>query len=994
MTIMFTTRHEPDRIVVSAQEKRLLSRRSIPVAEWSLAGGSDGIAAACLLGLVERGDATASETAVMLTHRTAARLPGRVAEAIGLPGVASLAVTLSFEGNIGTAGCRIRTEWQENNSRLVRPVRQGIIVTWGERKGRLSAALLDLLEAVDDFNAVSSGSDDQRITAWQPVQEALRRTTDQAVRADGFLGSLTIYQAGSFALDVRETRDGPDFTPVLMSRAKAMSLEDDAPVADGEDDEGPSAEAVLRSESADALLPPMLQREFEKQYFGGASGARDAYVFRKNTFVVVDPDLKLGLDVVRRKRSASADERRAFVRNPRPALAETLEQAGRVAPAVSLFVETAQYSDRVLGLGVWDPPKLPWLTRRAGQWLPEAAPDDVQRRSPDSAPEAGPAGADETGAAHSPRSADDARDAEPLAGGEQLASADGDPGSSASDGRSTVETGTCTAGDRQVLQIKANVDGVEYLLEHPPRTVRIERALPYDRLGDTAAKPHQEVGFDWLIRAWAAGWPGVLLADDMGLGKTFQALAFLAWLRKNQQAPGRGPEPPRGPILVVGPTALLRNWIAEAEKHLAPGALGECVDAFGPGLARIRRRRTADWTPEDSVDTDTLRSAGWVLTTYETLADNHRAFARVGFAVAVFDEMQKVKAPGTINTHAAKAINADFVLGLTGTPIENRIEDLWCIMDRIAPGYLGDLKGFSSRYGGEDADTLTELKGRLDLPRGATPAIMLRRMKDSILEGLPEKTVRSHPVTMPPPQAEAYAAAVAAARNGDRDRGAMLKVIHALRGISLHPDGAGDVDPYDPVSVSAWVARSARLSQAVSILRDVRSRSEKAIVFVEDLAVQKAFAAASVPLFGLAREPAIINGSVPGEKRQAIVDRFQKAPRGFDLLVLSPKAAGIGLTITAANHVVHLSRWWNPAVEDQCNDRVYRIGQDRPVTIHVLLATHPEFGDASFDVTLDNLLSRKRALSRHMLAPPVQESDIDVLFGAVVAATLPSDVRR
>jgi hypothetical protein len=155
-------------------------------------------------------------------------------------------------------------------------------------------------------------------------------------------------------------------------------------------------------------------------------------------------------------------------------------------------------------------------------------------------------------------------------------------------------------------------------------------------------------------------------------------------------------------------------------------------------------------------------------------------------------------------------------------------------------------------------------------------------------------------------------------------------------------------------------------------------------VFVEDRAVQIAFAAAASTLFGLRVEPAIINGATPGGKRQAIVDRFQGGPPGFDLLVLSPKAAGVGLTITAANHVIHLSRWWNPAVEDQCNDRVYRIGQDKDVTVHIPIAVHPDYGDASFDVTLDGLLQRKRTLSHDMLAPPVSESDVGVLFETAV----------
>lgn len=140
-------------------------------------------------------------------------------------------------------------------------------------------------------------------------------------------------------------------------------------------------------------------------------------------------------------------------------------------------------------------------------------------------------------------------------------------------------------------------------------------------------------------------------------------------------------------------------------------------------------------------------------------------------------------------------------------------------------------------------------------------------------------------------------------------------------------------------------------------------------------------------VFDLPKTPAIINGSVAGGDRQNIVDRFQEGPPGFDLLVLSPKAAGVGLTITAANHVLHLSRWWNPAVEDQCNDRAYRIGATRDVIVHIPLAIHPDYGDQSFDVKLNSLLDRKRALSRDMLCAPESDSDVGTLFGGVTGNT-------
>lgn len=965
-----------------------MSRRTMAPSEWGEVSGRPKITASYLLSLRDNGDADEVDASLVFPHHVAAALPETIAAEIGLPEVAPLSVTLSFKGRVEEPNARIQMEWREQSVRQVRPVRTGIILQWGELSGRLTKPLFDLVANVDLFNASHGRDAEARISAWQPVQNALAETLGSQVSADKYLSSLTIHQAGALALDVKETSNGPDFEPVLMSRSKASSLEDNAPASEDADDDPENEE---RDQVADALLPPDLQTKFVNSHFYRSGGARDAYVLAPNTFLVLSPELKIALDVVRRRKVASPEERRAFIKNPRSAIAEALAAAGFDTPSVGVFVETKQYSERVLGLGIWDPPKLPWMTKRAGQWLPESFPFQIGDRSLTVTPtefEVFEQDLEKARTEGHPTvilqgTAFPIEEAEAAVRGFEPPSSDAPPPSESL--IETVEEKTETApSDDSVLVIKTNIEGVEHEIGHRLRSVRIEVEFPKDRMSKTVPKSHQREGFKWLVDAWAKGWPGVLLADDMGLGKTFQALAFLAWIKKNRSTPGRGIPPAKGPFLIVAPTALLRNWAAEAERHLAEGALGECVEAFGAGLSRLKKQKSAGWTPEDALDVALLRDADWILTTYETLADYHRAFARVSYSVALFDEMQKVKAPGTINTHAAKAMNADFALGLTGTPIENRIEDLWCIMDRIVPGYLGDLKTFSAQYGEESPDALKTLKSKLDAPRNGAPQVMLRRMKETTIDGLPVKSITKYPSAMPKVQAEAYEKAVAAARSGQRDQGSMLKAIHALRGISLDPDGGERVNAYDADSVANWIKNSARLEQAVAILRQIQKRSEKAIIFIEDRSVQAAFAAASTLLFQLKSAPAVINGGVPGAKRQAVVDRFQSSPAGFDILVLSPKAAGIGLTITAANHVVHLSRWWNPAVEDQCNDRVYRIGQERPVTVHIPLAIHPSFADSSFDQTLDNLLERKRALSQHMLAPPVQEGDVGALFGAAV----------
>ncbi|WP_247413531.1 DEAD/DEAH box helicase [Bradyrhizobium sp. 176] len=958
----------------------------LPVEDWIRNAARDHAVIRVLLSEGVRTD----DYSVCVDHEKVARLPGSIAEKINLPPLSRLSVTLTFEGRIDTPEGSIRARWYDERTRSIVIKRTGAFVTAGDETSRLTFPFFRVLEAVDVFNESAGLPMEQRISKWQPVQDALSDVTGSQIKTDGFLGSLTIYQAGSFALDTRETVSGPDFVPILMSRHKGASLDDNAPAEDDDDDGGDVGSSNLRDGEADALLPPELQKRFADERFSTSANTRDAYVLGRNTYVVIDPDLKVGLDVVRRMRRAPIEARRAFIRNPRPIIAEALGRDDADAAAVSLFVETKQYSDRVLGLGIWDPPKLPWIKRKSEQWAPETFPVVLRGETFEFTPDQITAVVEQLATAR--RDGRDhiqvERDEYPISEVEAAISGlqTGAREQDDEHDQPSQKPEETSLQDDNVLLIKQNIDGVEHQLSHPRRPLRISRAMPEQLLSQSRPKPHQAVGFKWLVDAWEAGWPGVLLADDMGLGKTFQTLAFMAWIRanKNGKSPLGKQAPAGGPILIVAPTALLRNWIAEAELHLAPGALGDRLDAFGPNLKRIKRAKGQDWTPEDSIDVEQLRQADWILTTYETLADNHRAFARVPCSLAVFDEMQKVKSPGTINTHAAKAMNADFVLGLTGTPIENRLEDLWCIMDRVAPGYLGDLKTFSATHTEDSPEALTQLKAKLDEPQDQRPAVMLRRMKEQILIGLPKKTIEPYRVDMPPVQSEAYAKAVRAAQSGERTPGAMLAVIHALRSISLHPDGEAKIDAYDHKTAMNWIEQSARMKQVFSILNSLEKTGEKALVFVEHRDVQATFAAATTSLLGLRKQPAIINGTTPGPKRQDVVDRFQSGPKGFDLLILSPKAAGVGLTITAASHVIHLSRWWNPAVEDQCNDRVYRIGQSKPVTVHVPMAVHPALGDRSFDINLDKLLRNKRALSRNMLAPPVSDADVGMLFEQAV----------
>jgi SNF2 family DNA or RNA helicase len=492
----------------------------------------------------------------------------------------------------------------------------------------------------------------------------------------------------------------------------------------------------------------------------------------------------------------------------------------------------------------------------------------------------------------------------------------------------------------------------------------------------TSLKDHQVEGLGWLQQSWARGLRGVLLADDMGLGKTLQALTFLAWLR---QAMGAG-KLPKAPLLIVAPTGLLKNWEQEHELHLHKPGLGKVVRAFGRELAAIKMSKGRETDlGQATLDGDCLSKADWVLTTYETLRDYQHSFCSVRYSAVVFDEMQKVKTPGIVMTDAAKALNAHFFVGMTGTPVETRLADLWCLVDTLEPGLLGDLSIFSRTYEKDvDHEKLKSLKSKLVDPTPEAPQLMLRRMKVDKLPGLPPKIEHNMVETMTGAQAELYDEAIKAARVGGGGS-KMLQTLQALRSISLHP--------FHPQTATddSYADQSARFRMMTKALDQISARGEKALIFVESREMQPYLATFLQRRYRLRNLPMLISGEVSGDKRQERVNLFQKAGAGFDVILLSPRAGGVGITLTAANHVIHLSRWWNPAIEDQCTDRVYRMGQKaKEVHVYYPMAVHPTYGDQSFDQRLDALLNRRRSLSRELLLPPVDPDDAKDLFQQTV----------
>ena len=652
------------------------------------------------------------------------------------------------------------------------------------------------------------------------------------------------------------------------------------------------------------------------------------------------------------------------------------ERVPKMRHRIADFLRYLRYCNRVREIGVWQPRVLPFLTRPGQEWLPEdgfglrvddraiiigadevlpliAAVEEAIRRGEPTVP---------VGSELLPATV------ETLEYLRSFAAATHPP-------TDTPKGPVAPASGQMVLKISDNLEQLDY--EGAPRLSRaVDGGAPSSLR--TSLLSHQEVGLRWLQARWASGRRGALLADDMGLGKTLQVIVFQAWV----QAMAKRQEPRR--MLVVAPTGLLRNWMDEIQLHLKDPWLGEIQQAHGAELKAMRLAVASRGNELSGgapvLDLERLKSADVVFTTYETLRDYQHSFGAIPWSVLVLDEAQKIKNPAALMTDAVKAMNADFVVALTGTPVENGMADLWSIVDRVEPGHLSSLKAFLALVepGGTPAsEALIQVRRQL---MDGDAALMLRRMKADHLQGLPEMHFHIERQDMPAGQAQAYRAAVLRARTAGCDKGQMLKALQDLRAISLHPDPESEM-----VDDAFWSA-SARLAHAIRVLDRVRDAGEKALLFLESKGVQQQLLSRLQRRYGLSEPPLLINGDVAGDWRKRRVDTFQQR-KGFDVMVLSPRAGGVGITLTAANHVIHVSRWWNPAVEDQCTDRVYRIGQKRAVHVHLPLAVHPQYAEASFDVKLHALLERKRQLSRTVLTPGVLgATDIQELYSGTVAA--------
>lgn len=879
---------------------------------------------------------------------------------LGLPPAARLALNLQSVGIAHQDNFSIEARWTRPNGLPALVQSSGSRLKHQGSEWRIADPIWSALQLVERLNAAADQS--ERQAALAALRQAIGDDDRTFIRPDGFIERLRLSYAAGFSLALKPSAAGFDFDPILFSPDRMR-----------ETDAG-----LVLDEAADSLLPPKQQESFAKAFRRG-DGGKAAYLLDGGSILYLDRALNEALKVVHDAQAGTAEERRDFARSPQRRISEALADRGMEHAATTLFVETQQFSERVSGIDIWRKPVLPWIKPKPNSWLPEAfglrvgdPPDDqlVELRSE----QLDEALAAVEAAIENEQPTVVINDAQ-VPANEQTRAALADLAALATEAADHDADGgpPPVACHRYFLQVRDNLEDVAYApLAAAPASKSSEQPT-FPAAMKSQPKPHQVDGFAWLSSCWRAGMPGALLADDMGLGKTFQALAFLAWLRAQ--------EPNPKPVLIVAPTGLLANWKAEIAQHLLPDTLGPVVSAYGAGLNYARDEQGRDIELGRSViDNDAWAQAGVILTTFETMRDYHLSFARRPFAAIIYDEVQKLKNPASQMTRAAKTLNARFQLAMTGTPVENRLQDLWSIFDVVHPGLLGSSKAFESAYPASDLDKLRELNAVLTEPQSQRPPLLLRRMKDDCLPGLPAKHIHALPGEMPEPQASAYDQVVqrAMAARGSGKRGHMLEILHRLRGISLHP-----VAPED--AGQDYFEHSARLRALFTTLDAIKAKGEKALVFCESLAMQALLAAEFRHRYLLDHDVARIHGGVTGDARQLAVDQFQHRGPGFDVMILSPKAGGVGLTLTAANHVIHLSRWWNPAVEDQATDRVFRIGQQRDVHVYLPQSVHPSpaLKDSSFDLKLDALMRRKRDLSRGLLVPGDDDSDTGALFDEI-----------
>ena len=446
-------------------------------------------------------------------------------------------------------------------------------------------------------------------------------------------------------------------------------------------------------------------------------------------------------------------------------------------------------------------------------------------------------------------------------------------------------------------------------------------------------RPYQQRGYSWLafLRRWGLG---ACLADDMGLGKTVQTLAAIQQDRRDGVA---------RPVLLVCPTSVLNNWRKEAARFTPDLPL---MMHHGPG-----RKRDAEFV-------EAARQYAIVVASYGVLGRDVRFMAEVPWRGIVLDEAQNIKNPATRQARAARSLGADYRVALTGTPVENHVGDLWSVMQFLNPGLLGTEGEFKRNYFIPIQAERDE--GAAQRLQRATGPFILRRLKTdrAVITDLPEKLETKEFCPLTREQATLYEAVLREAEQaleaaeGIERRGAILGTLTKLKQVCNHPRQLlGDN--------SAIAGRSGKLARLQDMLEEIIAVGDRALVFSQFAEMGGILQRHIQDTFG--KEALFLHGGVSRRQRDRMVERFQDDKNGPPVFILSLRAGGTGLNLTAANHVFHYDRWWNPAVENQATDRAFRIGQTSNVQVHKFMCA------GTLEERIDLMIEAKQATAERVV---------------------------
>lgn len=465
---------------------------------------------------------------------------------------------------------------------------------------------------------------------------------------------------------------------------------------------------------------------------------------------------------------------------------------------------------------------------------------------------------------------------------------------------------------------------IQRLEGHTP----FQQAAPPEGLKATL-RPYQIRGYSWLsfLRNWGLG---ACLADDMGLGKTIQTLALI--LRDRRAGTNR-------PILLLCPTSVIGNWQKEAARFTP-----ELSVFVHHGSGRIKG---------ESFQKSASRHA-IVVSSYALLHRDFEHLKEIQWAGIVLDEAQNIKNPETRQATAARALDADYRIALTGTPVENNVGDLWSIMEFLNPGLLGSRADFKRNFY-LPIQSASNLQASAQLKKITGPFILRRLKTDkSIVGDLPQKLEMKVFCTLTKEQASLYAAVVnesmaaIESAEGIRRKGIVLATLARLKQVCNHPaQFLGDNSPLP--------GRSGKLARLTEMIEEALSVGDRVLIFSQFAEMGEMLKKHLQETF--AREALFLHGGVPKKQRDRMVDRFQEEPDGPPLFILSLKAGGTGLNLTRANHVFHFDRWWNPAVENQATDRAFRLGQKKNVQVHKFVCS------GTLEERIDEMIEKKKAVA-------------------------------